>query len=47
MNEWRGKIRKIATNVKKLYFYFNNCHEGQAAKNGLQFQEMMKSELFQ
>lgn len=43
---WQEKIRKIANKVKKLYIYFNNCHEGQAIKNALGFQETLKGESF-
>lgn len=43
---WLEKIRKIARKVKRLYVYFNNCHEGQAVKNALDFQETLKGESF-
>lgn len=42
MGEWLVKIRKLRDKVKKIYVYFNNCHEGQAVRNGQQFMEMIR-----
>ena len=38
LEEWRDKIAKLK--VKKTYFFFNNCHLGQAARNALEFKRM-------
>jgi len=41
LSEWRKKLSKAKSEMNKLYVYFNNCHEGQAAQNGQQFQQLI------
>lgn len=41
LRQWRDKLSKAKSEMNKLYVYFNNCHEGQAAKNGRDFQQMI------
>ena len=40
LQEWRQKIEKIKEKVKALYVYFNNCHQGSAASNALDFMKL-------
>ncbi len=41
LKSWREKILKLKNKVKKTYVYFNNCHEGQAAKNAQEFMRIL------
>jgi len=34
-------VRKIGEETEKTYVFFNNCHGGQAVKNGLMFKKML------
>lgn len=34
---WRQKVRKLLLKIKKVYVYFNNCHQGQAVANAAEF----------
>ncbi len=36
-------IKEVAEKAKATYVFFNNCHDGQAAKNALMMIEIMKS----
>jgi uncharacterized protein YecE (DUF72 family) len=40
--EWREKIRKLMGKLKRIYVYFNNCHEGQAVGNAARFAQMLR-----
>ena len=42
--DWKSKLLKLLTKVDKIYVYFNNCYEGKAASNALEFQEMLASD---
>ncbi|MBU0982847.1 MAG: DUF72 domain-containing protein [candidate division Zixibacteria bacterium] len=42
LQHWKEKVRKIMLKVKRAYVFFNNCHEGQAASNAMQFAAMVK-----
>jgi uncharacterized protein YecE (DUF72 family) len=42
LKEWVEKIRKLASEVKSTYVFFNNCHAGQAAANAKLMQELLK-----
>jgi len=44
LDSWREKIKKIKDKVKRLYIYFNNCHEGQAVRNATEFQKRINQE---
>lgn len=41
LTQWREKINKMKKKVKKLYVFFNNCHDGKAVANALTFEELM------
>ncbi|MFQ5453517.1 MAG: DUF72 domain-containing protein, partial [Candidatus Zixiibacteriota bacterium] len=38
---WLDKTMKLKAKVKKVYIFFNNCHHGQAAKNALEFMQLL------
>jgi uncharacterized protein YecE (DUF72 family) len=44
LKSWRDKILRLQKNVKRIYVYFNNCHEGQAAKNAQEFMQLINPE---
>tara|TARA_B100001123_G_C15343694_1_gene1036097 strand:- start:5206 stop:5511 length:306 start_codon:yes stop_codon:yes gene_type:complete len=35
LSQWKRDIKSMLESVKKVYLFFNNCHQGQAAQNGL------------
>lgn len=37
MEEWRAKLEEIRNKVARIYVYFNNCYDGKAAINALEF----------
>jgi uncharacterized protein YecE (DUF72 family) len=39
--EWRLKIEKIKAQVRRIYVYFNNCYDGQAVLNALDFMKKL------
>ncbi|NOY88255.1 MAG: DUF72 domain-containing protein [FCB group bacterium] len=41
LKNWRDKTLKLKVKVKKMYVFFNNCHHGQAAKNALEFMQLL------
>ena len=41
LDEWQIKIKKLRDKLKKLYVFFNNCRDGQAAQNAREFKRMM------
>lgn len=41
LEQWRDKVRKLIEKTKRIYIYFNNCHNGQAADNAQQFQALL------
>ena len=41
LDEWRLKIEKIKAQVKRVYVYFNNCYDGQAVLNALDFMKKL------
>ncbi len=42
LKEWVVKIRKLASEAKKTYVFFNNCHAGQAASNAKLMKDLLK-----
>lgn len=44
LDEWRVKIDEIRDKVRQVYVYFNNCYDGQAVKNALDFMKNIDSE---
>lgn len=41
LKEWIPKLLKLGQDTKKIYIFFNNCHEGHAAKNALRMRELL------
>jgi uncharacterized protein YecE (DUF72 family) len=41
LKELTGPIQDISENTVKTYVFFNNCHAGSAAKNGLMMERIM------
>jgi len=39
--EWIPKVRQIADAAEDTYVFFNNCHQGQAAINASQMQQLL------
>ena len=37
LEEWRQRIEAIRNKVARVYVYFNNCYDGKAASNALDF----------
>ncbi len=44
LKEWVGKIRELATNAKKTFVFFNNCHAGQAATGAKLMRRLLEGE---
>jgi uncharacterized protein YecE (DUF72 family) len=42
LKEWIPKISELGKETKKIYIFFNNCHEGQAAKNAMRMTELLE-----
>lgn len=43
LDEWRLKIEKIKAKVRRIYVYFNNCYDGQAVLNALDFMKKLEA----
>ncbi|PWB73153.1 DUF72 domain-containing protein [candidate division GN15 bacterium] len=41
LEEWRMKIEKIKARVRRMYVFFNNCYDGQAVVNALDFMKKL------
>jgi uncharacterized protein YecE (DUF72 family) len=44
LREWVPRIRNMAEQAKRLYVFFNNCHDGQAVLNARQMITMLAEE---
>jgi len=44
LREWIRKIADLATQARRTYLFFNNCHAGQAARNAKLMQELLRQE---
>ncbi len=44
LREWIQKIAELATQARRTYLFFNNCHAGQAARNAKLMQELLRQE---
>jgi uncharacterized protein YecE (DUF72 family) len=43
LKEWIPKVLKLGKETQKIYIFFNNCHNGSAAKNALRMRELLSS----
>lgn len=46
MEEWQAKLMKSRAEMNRLYIFFNNCHRGQAARNALEFDRLLRGSDF-
>lgn len=44
LGEWVKKIADLATQAKRTYVFFNNCHAGQAARNAALMKELLRQQ---
>lgn len=44
LNEWVAKIADLASQARRTYLFFNNCHAGQAARNAKLMQELLRQQ---
>jgi uncharacterized protein YecE (DUF72 family) len=44
LREWVVKVAELATQARRTYLFFNNCHAGQAARNAKLMQELLKQQ---
>ena len=42
LREWICKIGDLATQARRTYLFFNNCHAGQAARNAKLMEELLR-----
>ncbi len=42
LKEWLKKVTDLATQARRTYLFFNNCHAGQAARNASLMQELLR-----
>jgi len=42
LEEWLPKIEKLSKKAKKVYVFFNNCHQSQAAQNARRLGELLE-----
>jgi uncharacterized protein YecE (DUF72 family) len=46
LGEWVKKIANLATQARRTYVFFNNCHAGQAARNAALMKELLREQQF-
>lgn len=44
LRDWLVKIREMASQARRTYLFFNNCHAGQAARNARLMQELLRQQ---
>ncbi len=44
LKEWLDKIRDLASQARRTYLFFNNCHAGQAARNAKMMQTLLRQQ---
>jgi uncharacterized protein YecE (DUF72 family) len=44
LGEWVKKIADLATQARRTYVFFNNCHAGQAARNAALMKELLREQ---
>ncbi len=42
LEEWIEKVEQLEKTVWKIYAFFNNCHQGYAVRNALQFKDLLR-----
>jgi uncharacterized protein YecE (DUF72 family) len=42
LSEWLGKVADLASQAKRTYLFFNNCHAGQAARSAKLMEELLR-----
>lgn len=42
LKKFIGDVKKLSKKTRKTYAFFNNCHNGSAVKNALEFLELLK-----
>ena len=42
LEEWVDRVAALEKTVWKLYAFFNNCHQGYAARNAVQFRDLCR-----
>ncbi len=45
LEEWRAKLEEIRNKVARIYVYFNNCYDGKAAINALDFMKRISTSI--
>ncbi|MGH7742320.1 MAG: DUF72 domain-containing protein [Candidatus Eiseniibacteriota bacterium] len=44
LGEWVKKVAELATQARRTYVFFNNCHAGQAARNAALMKELLRQQ---
>ncbi len=44
LREWLDRIQALATQARRTYLFFNNCHAGQAARSAKLMQELLRQQ---
>jgi len=44
LGEWVHRIADLATQARRTYVFFNNCHAGQAARNAALMKELLRQQ---
>jgi uncharacterized protein YecE (DUF72 family) len=44
LREWVRKIGELASQARRTYLFFNNCHAGQAARNAKMMQDLLRQQ---
>jgi uncharacterized protein YecE (DUF72 family) len=44
LGEWVTKVAALASQAKRTYLFFNNCHAGQAARNAALMKELLRQQ---
>jgi uncharacterized protein YecE (DUF72 family) len=44
LREWAQKVSALATQARRTYLFFNNCHAGQAARNAKLMQTLLRQQ---
>jgi uncharacterized protein YecE (DUF72 family) len=44
LKEWVDKVRALASQARRTYLFFNNCHAGQAARSARLMQQLLRQQ---
>lgn len=44
LGEWVKRVAELATQARRTYVFFNNCHAGQAARNAALMKELLRQQ---